>query len=211
MARVLIVDDHPLVRLGIRALLQEPPAQHVVGEATTGSEALDMLRGSRWDAVVLDLSLPDRAGLELLGVIREQFPAVPVLVCSGHSEIDYALRALRAGASAYVAKGAAADQIVLAVGRALDGRRYIPPELAERLAEEMVDGQVAGALHDKLTDRELDVMRLMASGSSNADIAEKLFISVKTVSTHRGNILRKLGLQNNFELIRYALRHGLTG
>lgn len=211
MARILIVDDHPLIRIGIRALLEEPPARHEVGEATTGTEALDMLRGDGWQAVVLDLSLPDRAGLELLRMVREQFPGIPVLVCSAHSEIDYALRALRAGASAYVAKDAAADQIVLAVGRALEGKRYIPPALAERLAEEMVDGAPVAALHDRLSDRELDVLRLIAAGRRNTEIAGTLFISIKTVSTHRTNILRKLGLQNNSELIRYALRHGLAG
>ncbi len=208
MPRVLIVDDHALMRRGVRALLLDFPLRCEIGEATTGAEALDILRRESWDVVILDLSLPDRSGLEMLRDIKAQYPALPVLVLSVHDEVDYALRAFRSGASAYVPKSSAPHQLISAMSRALDGKRYFPPELAEQLAEELVSDKTT--LHDRLSNRELDVMRQIASGKSNAEIGETLFISIKTVSTHRSNILRKLSLQNNSELILYAIRNGLV-
>lgn len=206
--RVLIVDDHPFVRHGVRALLEESALQCKVTESMSGTDALTKLRSEPWDAVILDLSLPDRAGLEVLKDIKQYSPALPVLVLSAHDSVDYALRALRSGASAYVTKSSAAEQLVSALGYALGGRRYIPPELAEQLAQELVLGEKA-APHDKLSDREMDILRLIASGKSNGEIGARLFISVKTVSTHRANILKKLNLQNTAELVRYALSHDL--
>jgi len=208
--RVLIVDDHPFVRHGVRALLEESTLQCKVEEAVSGTEALTKVRNGTWDAVILDISLPDRGGLEVLKDIKAHSSSLPVLVLSGHDGIDYALRALRSGASAYVTKSSAADQLVCALGHALGGRRYIPPELAEQLAQELVIGEKA-SLHDRLSDREMDILRLIASGKSNSEIGQRLFISVKTVSTHRANILKKLGLHNTAELIRYALHHRLVG
>lgn len=211
MPRILIVDDHELVRHGMRALLQESPIQFEIGEATNGSEAVNLLRAQHWDLVILDLSLPDRAGMEMLRDVKEQFSNLPVLICSGHHEADYAVRALRAGAAAYVPKSAAADELLTAVDKAMRGKRYIQPALAERLAEEMVGGDLTSSLHDRLTDRELDILRLIGAGKSNGEIGKILFISIKTVSSHRANILRKLGMETNAELIRYAIRNNLVG
>ncbi|MBV9496278.1 MAG: response regulator transcription factor [Acidobacteria bacterium] len=211
MPRILIVDDHELVRHGMRALLQESPIQYEIGEARNGTEAVNLLRAQHWDLLILDLSLPDRAGMEMLRDVKEQFSNLPVLICSGHHESDYAVRALRAGASAYVPKSSAADELLVAVDKAMRGKRYIQPALAERLAEEMVGGDLTSSLHDKLTDRELDVLRLIGAGKSNGEIGKVLFISIKTVSTHRANILRKLGMQSNADLIRYAIRNNLVG
>lgn len=207
--RVLVVDDHSFVRAGVRVLLDHSPFRYEVGEASTGSEALLLLREQEWDAIILDLTLPDRDGIQLLVEIHSQYESLPILILSGHVEIDYAVRALRHGAKAYVNKGSAMSQLLVALDRAFEGKRYFPPDFAEQLAEELLTQEAAEG-HDLLSERELEILQLIASGKGNSDIGEMLFISVKTVSTHRTNILKKLGLNNTAELIRYALRHHLA-
>lgn len=205
--RILIVDDHPIVRQGLRQALADAEIGEIV-EAATPHEALDLVRQREWDAVVLDIGLPGRGGLEVLKDIKQEVPRLPVLILSMHSEEQYAVRAIRAGAAGYLTKEAAPGQLVDAIHKIVSGGRYISPELAERLATELtVDA--ARPLHTSLSDREFDVLRLIASGQTVGHIAERLSLSVKTVSTYRARILEKMHLKNNAELMRYALTNHL--
>lgn len=208
MHRILLVDDHAVVRRGVRAILEDRLAGIEVSEASNGEEALARLDGTL-DVVVLDLSMPGRSGFDLLGEIRHREPKVPVLIMSLHAEDQYALRALRAGASGYLTKSAAPEQLVMAVTKIMKGGRYVSDLVAEKLAAEAT-GTSSDARHERLSDREFDVMRGIASGSSVSEIAATMHLSVKTVSTYRTRLLDKMGMTNNAELTRYALEHGLV-
>ena len=207
MYRVLLVDDHDVVRKGIRAILEDRYPAITIYEASSGEGALDAL-SAPFDAVVLDLSMPGRSGIDLLAEIKHRFPKLPVLIMSLHGEEQFAVRALRAGASGYLTKSAASEQLVTAFERIVRGGRYISEAVAERLA--LAAGGDIGAPHDRLSDREFEVMRGIASGESVSEIAERIHLSVKTVSTYRTRLLEKMGMTTNAELTRYAIQNGLV-
>jgi two-component system invasion response regulator UvrY len=208
MPRVLLVDDHAVVRRGVRAILDDHMPTLAIVEAANGNEALALLV-EKFDAVVLDLSMPGRDGFDLLTEIKHRHPKLPVLIMSLHGEEQFALRALRSGAAGYLTKSAAPEQLVAAVSKVLRGGRYISDALAERLAAD-AGGAVPASLHERLSDREFDVMRGIASGRSVSEIAAQMHLSVKTVSTYRTRLLDKMGMSSNAELTRYALEAGLV-
>jgi two-component system, NarL family, invasion response regulator UvrY len=207
MHRVLLVDDHAVLRRGVRAILEDHFPGVVVAEASNGNEALAALADT-YDVVVLDLSMPGRSGLDLLSEIKHRQPKLPVLIMSLYGEEQYAVRALRAGASGYLTKAAAPEQLVGAITKVIRGGRYISESLADRLAADL--GVPASTPHERLSDREFDVMRGIASGRTVGEIATQMHLSVKTVSTYRTRLLDKMGMSTNAELTRYALEHGLV-
>ena len=208
MIRVAIADDHALVRRGLADLLRDTPDLDVTGEAGSGDETLALLRSQRVDVLVLDLNMPPPSGLDLIKGIRAEFEALPVLVLSAHPEDQYAVRVVRAGAAGYLTKDAAEAELVAAVRRVAGGQRYLTPVLAEALLDALdTDGAPP---HTALSDREYQVLRLLASGKPVSAVAEQLSLSVKTVSTYRTRMLKKMGMANNAELTRYALEQGLV-
>jgi DNA-binding NarL/FixJ family response regulator len=211
MTRVLVVDDHAVVRHGIRHILEKGCANIAVEEAASGEEAIRKANGAAWDLVILDLSLPDRSGLDVLKQLKTEYHDLPVLVLTMHSEDQYAVRALKNGASGFLTKEGAPEQLVVAVKRILAGGKYLSPSLAERLADYIGSDLSRQAAHEILSDREFEVLSLMVSGKSLTEIGQRLCVSIKTVSTHRARILQKMGLKNNAELVQYAVRHGLIG
>lgn len=208
MIKVLLADDHTIVRAGLKELLSETGDITVSGEANDGAEALARIRESDYDVAVLDMSMPGRSGIELIRQVKRERPRLPILVLSMHSEEQYAVRALKAGASGYLTKESAADQLVAAIRRIAAGGAFVTPETAQRLA---LDVSTAGAAapHTLLSDREFQVLRLIADGKSVSEIAKQLTLSVKTISTHKTRIMRKMRLANQAELIRYAIEHEL--
>jgi two-component system invasion response regulator UvrY len=206
--RILIVDDHPVVRKGLVQTLADASEIGEIIEAATPHEALDLVRQREWDAVILDIGLPGRGGLEVLKDIKHEAPRLPVLILSMHAEEQYAVRAIRAGAAGYLTKEAATEKLVDVVRKVASGGRYISPELAERLATELT-ADPTRPLHASLSDREFTVLRLIASGQTVGDIADRLSLSVKTVSTYRARILEKMRLKNNAELMQYVLTNHL--
>lgn len=208
MQRVLLVDDHTVVRRGVRAILEDDMPGVQIAEATNGDEALAAL-AEKFDAVVLDLSMPGRDGFDLLAEIKHRYPKLPVLIMSLHGEEQFALRALRAGAAGYLTKASAPEQLVAAITKVLRGGRYVSEALAERLAAGL-GGSDTGSPHERLSDREFDVMRGIASGRSVSEIAAQMHLSVKTVSTYRARLLEKMGMSTNAELTRYAIEAGLV-
>ena len=201
--RILIVDDHPIVRQGLRQTLADAAQIGEIVEAATAQEALDLVREREWEAVILDIGLPGRGGLDVLKDIKREVPKLPVLILSMHSEDQYAVRAIRAGAAGYLTKGAAPESLIEAIRKVAAGGRYVSPELAERLATELtVDA--GKPLHASLSDREFAVLRSIASGQTVGEIAGRLSLSVKTVSTYRTRILEKMRLKNNAEIMHYV-------
>ena len=208
MIRVLIADDHAVVRQGLKQILGDIPEMVVAGEATNGQEVLDKVRAETWDVVVLDISMPDRSGLDILKQLRSERPELPVLVLSMHSEDQYAMRVLKAGASGYLTKDSAPDELVKAIRKVVSGGRYVSSLLAEKLAFEI--GTDSSRLpHETLSDREFQVLRLIAAGKSVTEIAAELYLSVKTVSTYRARLLEKMNLGTNAELMHYAMQNHL--
>jgi DNA-binding NarL/FixJ family response regulator len=208
MYRVLLVDDHEVVRKGIRAILEDRCSPIEIAEAGTGDAALQKL-AEVFDAVILDLSMPGRSGIDLLAEIKHRHAKLPVLILSLHGEEQFAVRALRAGAAGYLTKAAAPDQLVTAFEKIVRGGRYVSETLAERLAA-TAGGEGTAAPHDRLSNREFEVMRGIASGESVGEIAARMHLSVKTVSTYRTRLLEKMGMETNSELTRYALQNGLV-
>lgn len=208
MIRTLIVDDHDIVRAGVKQIVSETDDITVGGEARTGAEAIDAVRSAKWDVVVLDLNLPDRLGLDVLGQIRAIAPQLPVLILSMHQEASYAARMLKAGASGYLSKDSAREHLVQALRKVARGERFLTPAVAENLAFGMMSGE-ADTPHRALSDREFQVLCLIASGKAPREIAAELNVSVKTVGTHRARLLGKMGLRNNAELVQYAIANGL--
>lgn len=208
MTRILLADDHAVVRRGLKQIILEDLGQAVVGEAATGQGVLDSVRKERWDTVVLDISLPDKNGLDVLKELKALHPALPVLIFSTHLEEQYAVRALKAGAAGYLAKENAEEELVAALKKVLSGGAYVSASLAERLAGD-VSGKADSAPHHALSDREIEVLRLLAKGKTVSDIADQLSLSVTTVSTYRARLLEKLQLTSTAALIRYALDHKL--
>jgi DNA-binding NarL/FixJ family response regulator len=209
MTRIVLCDDHALIRRGIRDTLTEQPDLEVVGEAGDYGELRSLLRGTTCDVLVLDINLPGRSGLDVLHALKEEGSAIKVLIVSMYPEDQYALRTLRAGAYGYVNKGGDAAQIVAAVRTVAQGRKYVTPEMAQMLVENLTQ-PVSELAHEKLSDRELQTLVMIASGKRLADIAEELTLSPKTVSVYRARVLEKLGLTNNSELTVYAIRNGIV-
>lgn len=207
--KILIIDDHAIVRRGMISLLREFFTDVEVGEAGDARDGLAAVVREPWDLVAVDISMPGRNGLELIQDIKRERPALPVLVISAHSERDYALRALKSGASGFVSKQSAADILVTAIQRVLSGRRYISAELAEHLAG-AVAGEPAAASHETLSNRELQVLQLIASGKTVKEISGDLALSEKTIATYRARLSEKMGLVTNVELTRYAIQNGLV-
>jgi two-component system invasion response regulator UvrY len=208
MIRVLIADDHTVVRQGLKQILGDTPEMLVAGEATTGQEVLDKVRAEAWDVVVLDISMPDRSGLDILKQLRSERPKLPVLVLSMCSEDQFAVRVLKAGACGYLTKDSAADELVKAIRKVVSGGTYVSAFLAEKLAFE-IGADSSKLPHETLSDREFQVLRLLAAGKSVTEIAAELSLSVKTVSTYRTRMLRKMNLGTNAELIHYAIQNHL--
>jgi two-component system, NarL family, invasion response regulator UvrY len=208
--RVILCDDHALIRRGVRDTLCDAPDIEVVGEAGDYGELRELLRRTSCDVLVLDINLPGRSGLDVLHVLKDEGNAMRVLVLSMFPEDQYAIRALRAGAYGYVNKGGDPVQIVAAVRTVAQGRKYVTPEMAQMLVESLTTPQIENA-HEKLSDRELQTLVLIASGKRLSDIAVELMLSPKTVSVYRARVLEKLGLANNSEMTVYAIRHGLVG
>ena len=209
MTRVILCDDHALIRRGIRDTLAEQPDLQIVGEAGEYGELRTLMRGTDCDVLVLDINMPGRSGLDVLHALKEEGSPVRVLVVSMYPEDQYAMRALRAGAYGYVNKGGDPSQIVAAVRMVAQGRKYVTPEMAQMLVENLTT-PTAEAAHDKLSDREMQTLVLIASGKRLSDIAEELTLSPKTVSVYRARVLEKLALANNSELTVYAIRNGLV-
>jgi two-component system invasion response regulator UvrY len=207
--RVILCDDHALIRRGIRDTLADAQDIEVVGEAGDYGELRSLLRTTSCDVLVLDINMPGRSGLDVLQVLKDEAGAMRVLVVSMHPEEQYAIRALRAGAYGYVNKGSDAHVLVDAVRMVAQGRKYITPEIAQMLAESLTQ-PVAAVAHEKLSDRELQTLVLIASGKRLSDIAIELTLSPKTVSVYRARVLEKLGLANNSEMTVYAIRNGLV-
>ena len=209
MTRVILCDDHALIRRGIRDTLAEQPDMQIVGEAGEYGELRNLLRTTTCDVLVLDINMPGRSGLDVLHALKDEGSPIRVLIVSMYPEDQYALRALRGGAYGYVNKGGDTAQIVTAVRMVAQGRKYITAEMAQMLVESLT-APAPEAAHDKLSDRELQTLTMIASGKRLSDIAEQLSLSPKTVSVYRARVLEKLGLTNNSELTVYAIRNELV-
>lgn len=208
MLKILIVDDHLVVRQGLKQIIIETFTDVVVDEAGNGREVLSKVRETGYDFVTLDISLPDVHGLDILKQLKNEQPELPVLILSIHAEEQYALRALRAGASGYLTKDCASDELIAAIQKVSSGGKYISPSLAERLASAL-EINVKESPHEILSDREYQVLCFIISGRAMKDIAEQLSLSVKTVSTYRSRILKKMAMKSNAELIRYGVENQL--
>jgi DNA-binding NarL/FixJ family response regulator len=208
MKRILLVDDHAVVRTGLRQILEQAFIGLQVAEASNSQEAMLELREGNLDAVILDISLPGMSGLGLLKRIRAQWQTLPTLVLSMHPEDQYGIRVLKAGASGYLTKACAPEKLVAATKTIIAGRRYVSPSLAERLVLGL-GSKITAEPHHTLSDREDEILRMIASGKTVSEIARELSLSVKTVSTHRSRILAKMHLKNNAELTHYAIKAGL--
>jgi two-component system, NarL family, invasion response regulator UvrY len=208
MLRILIADDHTVVRKGLRQiLLEEFPSAEIIETSDAATLFLKVLRED-WDVVITDISMPDKSGLEVLQQIRRDYPKLPVLILSAHSEDQYAIRSLKAGASGYLCKDSASEELVNAVRRILMGKKYITASLAEKLAFHL-DQDADRPPHESLSDREFEVMKLIAGGKVVSEIAAQLFLSVTTISTYRARILTKMDLKTNYDLTRYAMENDL--
>lgn len=205
---ILVVDDHVVVREGLKRILEECDDCVVTAEAGTVIDALVWLRKQAFDLVLLDISLPERTGLDLLKTIKKELPALPVLVLSAYAEDHYAVRAFKEGADGYLNKQSAMDSLIVAIRKVASGGKYLTPALAERIALE-IGTRDERPLHQTLSDREFEILKLIARGLSLKEIAEQLHISAKTVTTYRARILEKTGLASNAELTRYMVENNL--
>jgi two-component system invasion response regulator UvrY len=208
MYRILIADDHPIVRRGLRQILEETRFVISVDEASNGREAIELVKKGKFDIVLLDISMPGMNGLEVLEELKKLKPSMPVLMLSIYPEEDYAVRALKAGASGYLTKKSAPDELVIAIKKLYRGERYISPSLADYLASHLTDDKDK-PLHKNLSNREFQVMRMIASGKTLKEIAGEINLSPKTISTFRTRILQKMRLKSNAELIQYAIKNRL--
>ena len=207
--RILLTDDHAVVRQGLKLILADHFKKAVFGEARNAQEALDHLAHEKWDVAVLDITMPGRSGLEVLKEMKRLRPKMPVLVLSMHPEDQFAVRMLKTGAAGYLTKESAGNELVGAIEKVTRGGRYISQSLAERMAS-YLDIDVQKAPHERLSDREFLVLRMIASGKPVGKIAHELFLSVKTISTYRGRVLVKMDMKNNAELTHYAMQKGLV-
>lgn len=209
MIKIVIADDHAVVREGLKRIISAAPDMAVVGEATNGAEVIQQVRESDFDVLVLDLSMPGRSGMELIKLVRCEKPRLRILVLSMHEELQYAVRSIKSGASGYLTKESAPAQLMQVLRKVSAGGAYISTGVAEQLALGSMLGSSC-APHQMLTDREFEVFRLIATGMSITEIAGRLNLSAKTISTHKANLMQKMSLQNQSELIRYAIKHGVA-
>jgi DNA-binding NarL/FixJ family response regulator len=209
MIRLVLADDHTIVREGLKQLLGAAGDLQVVGEAQNGHEVIERIRALDFDVLLLDMSMPGKSGIELIRQVHAEKPKLRILVLSMHEEHQYAVRAIRAGAAGYLTKESASRQLVDAIRKVAAGGAFISSEVAQQLALGAMPG-ATGPLHATLSDREFQIFQLIASGKSVSDIAERLNLSVKTVSTHKANVLQKMNMSTQAELIRYALTHRLV-
>ena len=203
-----MADDHAIVREGLKRIVGEVPGLQVLGEAADGTQVMQRVRELEFDVLVLDLSMPGRSGMELIKLVKAEKPRLRILVLSMHQETQYAVRAIKSGANGYLTKESAPAQLEQAIRKIAGGGAYISAEVAEQLALGAMPGSEA-APHESLSDREFQVFRLLVDGASVTEIAHRLSLSVKTVSTHKSNLMHKLGVANQSELVRYAMKHGL--
>ncbi|CAN7279678.1 response regulator [Polaromonas sp. LjRoot131] len=209
MIRIVMADDHAIVREGLKRIVSSIEGMEVIGEAGNGTEVMQRVRELAFDVLLLDLSMPGRSGMELIKLIRAEKPQLRILVLSMHQELQYAVRAIKNGASGYLTKESAPAQLEQAIRKVASGGAFISAEVAEQLALGAMPGSET-VPHESLSNREFEVLQLLAAGVSLTDIGTRLNLSVKTVSTHKTNLMQKMGLQNQNELIRYALKHGLA-
>jgi two-component system, NarL family, invasion response regulator UvrY len=209
MIRVMLADDHNIVREGLRRIIEESEGIRVVAEAADGHEALGLIASSAPDVAVIDISMPGLDGLEVIGRIRAEHPGLPVLVLTMHEEEQYVVRAITAGAMGYVTKRSASEELVQAIRKVHSGGRYLTESVAESLAVRLARGRENMGPLDCLSNREIQVLRRLARGQTNREIAEAYFLSTKTVDTYRSRLLRKLHLRNNADLSRFAIQTGL--
>lgn len=207
---IIIADDHPVVRAGLRQILAESGEIRQIAEASDGQDLLEKLKKTRYDIILLDITMPGRNGLEILKELRILYPSTPVLVLSVHPEEQYALRVIRSGAAGYLTKETAPENLLEAIRRILGGKKYITPEIAEILAASL-DGKGDLAPHLRLSDREFETLRMIAQGKSLTEIAGEMFLNVKTISTYRRRILDKMNMKSTAELVNYAVKNGLVG
>jgi len=208
MIRILIADDHAIVRAGLKQFIIDQPDMQIAGEAATGSETIALVRGQQFDVVLLDISMPDKNGIDTLKTLKHIQPDLPVLMLSGYSEDKYAVNLLRAGAAGYLNKEAASTQLVGAIRTVVHGRKFVSPALAQILAQG-VTGEADKPLHGELSQREFQIFCKLAAGAAVSKIADELHLSVKTVSTYRSRVLEKMGMKSNADLTYYAIKNGL--
>ena len=209
MLKILVADDHTIVREGLKQILGEVPDMIVAGEASDGSEALHKVRKDHYDLVLLDIAMPGIGGLDVLKQLKSEKPDLPVLMLSMYPEEQYAVRTLKAGASGYLTKESASDELIAAIRKVSRGGKYVTSSLAEKLAS-CLDTYSDKPVHERLSDREYQVVRMIASGKTVTEIADELSLSVKTISTNRSRALIKMGMKTNAELTHYAIKHGLV-
>ena len=209
MLRVIITDDHPIVLKGLKEILSEGFDDVILDETTTGYELMNKIQSNQYDLVLLDISLPDINGLEVLKEIKKKKPKLPVLIISMYPEEQYALRAIKAGARGYLTKRSASDELVLAVRKILSGKRYVNPAFAEKMLYDF-ESNAEAPPHERLSDRELQVLCMIGGGKALIQIAEELHLSANTVRTYRTRILEKIGVRGTSELIHYAITHRLA-
>ena len=208
MIRILIADDHGIVRKGLKQIVADNPDMVVAGEAASGQEALELAQAQDFDVAIIDIAMPGRGGLEILKSLRTQSPSLKIIMLSMYSEEQYAIRSLRDGASAYLTKANATDELIKAIETVASGKRYITQSVAERLAS-YIEEEGSRLPHENLSDRELQVFVMIGSGKSVSEIAEELSLSIKTISTYRARLLEKMGMDSNAQLIKYAVEHRL--
>ena len=209
MVRIIIVDDHPIVREGLKKILENTPDITVVDEAGSGEELLNKIRKNNYDLILLDISMPGRGGLELLEQLKLEKHNLKILILSIHSEENYAVRALRTGASGYLTKDKAPFELIEAIRKVSRGGKYVSPSLAEKLAFDLELGDNK-QFHEKLSNREFQIMRMIASGKTITNISEEIALSISTISTYRNRILEKMKMKNNAELTYYAIKNKLV-
>lgn len=211
---IVVIDDHPLFREGLKSIIARARQYDVVGEAGDARKGLEDVKKYKPDLVIVDISLPDKSGIEVARAIRSRFPGTRIIIVSMHSKIDYIVEAFQAGATGYIVKESASDRLILGLETVLNGEYFLDSSISHAVVEKLLkeplkDTRVEDADYGSLTPREQEVMRLLAEGFAVKEIAEKLYISPKTVENHRSNLMRKLGLRNAIELARYAARLGL--
>lgn len=208
MIEVFVLDDHPIVRQGLEKILEEEADMRVTGQAGTYQEFMELLESRKPDVIILDITMPDRSGLDVLKDLKAMYPDIPVLIMSVHDEKHFATRTIKSGAAGYLNKMSVSDELVTAIRRVVGGRKYISLKVAEQLAEEL-DKPTDGMPHEALSDREFQVMCMIASGMKSKEIADQLGISSKTVSTYRERLLGKMGMRTNTELAHYAVKNNI--
>ncbi|MBI5194659.1 MAG: response regulator transcription factor [Nitrospirae bacterium] len=209
MIKVMIVDDHPIIREGLKKIISNTHDMTVTDEASSGDELQNKLRKNNYDVIILDISIPDKNGLDILKDLQSRAHKSVVLILSMHPEEQYAVRALKAGASGYLTKGGDPEELIKAIRKVYGGGKYLSPGLAEKLASDLIFN-TDQPLHEKLSDREYQILTMLASGKSTKDIAGELFLSLPTISTYRSRILQKMNFKNNAEIIHYAIKNKLV-